>query len=52
MFGVTSGPHSFTGEDCCEFHVHGGPAVVSAMLEAVGSLPGLVHAQPGDFTKR
>ncbi|KAL8583678.1 hypothetical protein ACOMHN_037401 [Nucella lapillus] len=46
------GPGSFTGEDCAEFHVHGGTAVVSAMLEALGALAGLQPAQPGDFTKR
>ncbi len=27
------GPHSYTGEDVVEFHVHGGVAVVSALLE-------------------
>lgn len=30
------GPQSFTGEDCVEFHVHGGPAVVSGVLQALG----------------
>ncbi|KAJ0047382.1 hypothetical protein NL108_002240 [Boleophthalmus pectinirostris] len=30
------GPHSFTGEDSAEFHIHGGPAVVSAVLQALG----------------
>uniref|UniRef100_A0A7N5JPN5 GTP binding protein 3, mitochondrial n=1 Tax=Ailuropoda melanoleuca TaxID=9646 RepID=A0A7N5JPN5_AILME len=29
------GPQSFTGEDCAEFHVHGGPAVVSGVLQAL-----------------
>nr|XP_006001679.1 PREDICTED: tRNA modification GTPase GTPBP3, mitochondrial isoform X3 [Latimeria chalumnae] len=29
------GPHSFTGEDCCELHVHGGPAVISGVLQAL-----------------
>ncbi|XP_027701202.1 tRNA modification GTPase GTPBP3, mitochondrial isoform X1 [Vombatus ursinus] len=46
------GPHSFTGEDCAEFHVHGGPAVVSAVLGALGSIPGLRPAEAGEFTKR
>ncbi|KAK7116756.1 tRNA modification GTPase GTPBP3, mitochondrial-like [Littorina saxatilis] len=46
------GPSSFTGEDCAEFHVHGGSAVVSAMLETLGTLPGLRPAEPGDFTRR
>ncbi|XP_066460606.1 tRNA modification GTPase GTPBP3, mitochondrial isoform X3 [Eleutherodactylus coqui] len=47
-----SGPHSFTGEDCCEYHVHGGPAVVSGVLQALGSLEMLRPAEPGEFTKR
>ncbi|XP_029415237.1 tRNA modification GTPase GTPBP3, mitochondrial isoform X2 [Nannospalax galili] len=46
------GPQSFTGEDCVEFHVHGGPAVVSGVLEALGSVPGLRAAEAGEFTKR
>jgi tRNA modification GTPase len=35
------GPQSFTGEDSAEFHVHGGPAVVAATLDALGGLEGL-----------
>ncbi|GFR67369.1 tRNA modification GTPase MnmE [Elysia marginata] len=46
------GPQSFTGEDCAEFHVHGGPAVVSSVLSALGSIPGMYPAQPGEFTKQ
>ncbi|KAG0727444.1 tRNA modification GTPase GTPBP3, mitochondrial [Chionoecetes opilio] len=46
------GPHSFTGEDSCELHIHGGPAVIAAVLAALGTLPGYIPAQPGDFTKR
>ncbi|XP_059620970.1 tRNA modification GTPase GTPBP3, mitochondrial [Phlebotomus argentipes] len=46
------GPASFTGEDSCEFHVHGGRAVVAAILDALGSVPGLRPAAPGEFTKR
>ncbi|RXM92650.1 tRNA modification GTPase GTPBP3, mitochondrial [Acipenser ruthenus] len=46
------GPHSFTGEDCAEFHVHGGPAVISGVLQALGSLPGLRPAEAGEFTRR
>lgn len=46
------GPRSFTGEDCCEFHVHGGVAVVNGVLDALGSLKGLKLAEPGEFTKR
>lgn len=46
------GPHSFTGEDSAEFQVHGGPSVVTSLLNALGELPGLRHAEPGDFAKR
>jgi tRNA modification GTPase len=45
-------PQSFTGEDVCEFHVHGGLAVQRAVLEAVGSLPGLRSAEAGEFSRR
>ncbi|KAK7079456.1 tRNA modification GTPase gtpbp3, mitochondrial [Halocaridina rubra] len=45
-------PNSFTGEDSCELHIHGGSAVISAVLGALSSLPGYYPAQPGDFTKR
>ncbi|KAM4629068.1 5-taurinomethyluridine-[tRNA] synthase subunit GTPB3, mitochondrial isoform 2-T2 [Polymixia lowei] len=46
------GPHSFTGEDSAEFHVHGGPAVITAVLQALGSLPGMRPADAGEFTQR
>ncbi|XP_069041979.1 tRNA modification GTPase GTPBP3, mitochondrial [Lepisosteus oculatus] len=46
------GPHSFTGEDSAELHVHGGPAVISGVLQALGSLPGLRPAEAGEFTRR
>lgn len=45
-------PKSFTGEDSCEFQVHGGPAVVAALLKALSSVEGLRPAQPGEFTRR
>ena len=45
-------PKSFTGEDSAELQVHGGYAVVKAVLSALSSLPGLHPAQEGDFTKR
>ncbi|XP_068174857.1 tRNA modification GTPase GTPBP3, mitochondrial isoform X3 [Antennarius striatus] len=45
-------PHSFTGEDCVEFHIHGGPAVISAVLQALGSVPGMRPAEAGEFTRR
>lgn len=45
------GPGSYTGEDSAELHVHGGPAVVAALLERLGEL-GLRLAEPGEFTRR
>lgn len=43
---------SFTGEDVVELQVHGGPAVVSAVLRALSAQPGLRLADPGEFTRR
>jgi len=45
-------PHSYTGENVVEFQIHGGPAVVSALLEALAAEPGLRLAEPGEFTRR
>ena len=45
-------PHSFTGEDVAELHVHGGPAVIAAVIEAALSQPGVRLAEPGEFTRR
>jgi tRNA modification GTPase len=45
-------PHSFTGEDCIELHLHGGVATVSACLNALGTFSGLRQAEAGEFTKR
>jgi tRNA modification GTPase len=47
-----SGPASFTGEDVAEFHVHGGRAIIEAMLAALSALRGLRPAEPGEFTRR
>ncbi|MFM9851861.1 MAG: tRNA uridine-5-carboxymethylaminomethyl(34) synthesis GTPase MnmE [Sphingomonadaceae bacterium] len=46
------GPASVTGEDLAEFHVHGGRAVVAAMLAAVGAIAGCRQARAGEFTQR
>jgi len=46
------GPASFTGEDCAELQVHGGRAIVAAILEALGTLPGLRQAEAGEFARR
>ena len=45
------GPASYTGEDSAELHLHGGPAVVAGVLEALAAL-GLRLAEPGEFTRR
>jgi tRNA modification GTPase len=46
------GPNSVTGEDCGEFHLHGGVAVVNAMLKALAGMEGCRLAEAGEFTKR
>lgn len=45
-------PHSFTGEDMLELHVHGGVAVVQSVLAALGGVANLVAAEGGAFTRR
>jgi tRNA modification GTPase len=47
-----AGPASFSGEDLAECHVHGGRAIVEAMLAALGGVPGCRPAEPGEFTRR
>lgn len=46
------GPHSFTGEDCVEYHCHGSPAVVQDMLSLLATLENHRMAEPGEFTRR
>jgi tRNA modification GTPase len=45
-------PHSFTGEDVVELHLHGGPAVIAAALQALSAMGGLRLAEAGEFTRR
>ncbi len=45
-------PASFTGEDVAEFHVHGGTAVLAALIEVLAARPDVSPAEPGDFTRR
>lgn len=45
-------PHSFTGEDVAEFHIHGSRAVLSRLLGVLAALPGIRLAEPGEFTRR
>ncbi|RYD59727.1 MAG: tRNA uridine-5-carboxymethylaminomethyl(34) synthesis GTPase MnmE [Sphingomonadales bacterium] len=49
---IFPGPGSATGEDLAELHLHGGRAVVRAVEAALGALPGLRPAEPGEFTRR
>ncbi|MFL6863263.1 MAG: tRNA uridine-5-carboxymethylaminomethyl(34) synthesis GTPase MnmE [Allosphingosinicella sp.] len=46
------GPASATGEDVAELHLHGGRAVVAAVLAALAGVEGLREARPGEFTRR
>lgn len=45
------GPASYTGEDSAELHLHGGPAVLAAVADALVTL-GARPAEPGEFTRR
>lgn len=47
-----AGPLSETGEDVVEFQVHGGRAVVRAVLDGLAALPGFRMAEPGEFARR
>ena len=46
------GPESFTGEDVVELHLHGGPAILAAVMEELSGFPGHRPALPGEFTRR
>jgi tRNA modification GTPase len=46
------GPASVTGEDLAELHLHGGRAIVSAVLDALGRIYPLRAATAGEFTRR
>jgi len=45
------GPASYTGEDSAELHLHGGPAVITGVSEALVT-SGARPAEPGEFTRR
>ena len=45
-------PRSFTGEDCLELHVHGGRALVRAVLEELASFDNCRMAEAGEFSRR
>lgn len=44
-------PHSFTGEDVAELQVHGGKAVIDAILAELSALD-CRHAEAGEFSRR
>lgn len=48
---VFPAPHSFTGEDVVELHLHGSPAVLQRLFPVLSRL-GLRAAGPGEFTRR
>lgn len=43
---------SFTGEPVVELHLHGGRAVVAAMLDVLAAMDNLRLAEAGEFTRR
>ena len=45
-------PASFTGEDIVELHIHGGRAVIEAVLAALGEVSGTRPAEAGEFARR
>lgn len=49
---VFTAPRSFTGEDVVELHLHGGPAILTAVFAELAAFPGFRPADPGEFTRR
>ncbi len=47
-----AGPHTVTGEDVAEFHVHGSPVVVERLLIELSKFENTRPAEPGEFTRR
>ncbi|KAF8241521.1 P-loop containing nucleoside triphosphate hydrolase protein [Wilcoxina mikolae CBS 423.85] len=46
-------PNSHTGESILELHLHGGPAIIRAVLSAIPlCTPNTRYAEPGEFTRR
>src|SRR4249919_1287546 len=46
------GPQSETGEDVAELQLHGGRAVIAAVIAALSQVDGLRPAEAGEFTRR
>lgn len=51
LLAYMPGPNSYTGEDCLEFHCHGGPMVTQLVLQQILKY-GARMAEPGEFTRR
>jgi len=45
-------PHSETGEDVAELQLHGGHAVITGVLDALGKIEGCRLAEAGEFARR
>jgi tRNA modification GTPase len=51
-------PKTVTGEDVLELHIHGGPAIIRAVLAAISKCgeksqaQAIRYAEPGEFTRR
>lgn len=45
-------PHSFTGEDTIELHIHGSIAIINLLLEVMATFKDFRLALPGEFAKR
>ena len=45
------GPHSYTGEDIVELHVHGSLAVITEIQNSLSQIDNCRLAEPGEFTK-
>jgi tRNA modification GTPase len=48
---LANAPHSYTGEDTLELHVHGSPAIVREVMRSAIACGARVAA-PGEFTRR
>lgn len=49
------GPKSVTGEDLLELHIHGGPAIIRAVIASIPfsvTPHRICYAEPGEFTRR
>ncbi|CAL9735970.1 tRNA modification GTPase Mss1p, mitochondrial [Monosporozyma servazzii] len=51
-------PNSFTGEDMIEFHLHGGKAIIDAVIKSISNLHdpnnliNIRYSEPGEFSRR